>query len=173
MHSPLLLILLPLMAASFLYLLIIIPVEILRRGLATVRFKRILFLGLLTLAYVGLVGTGALSALRPSHSPEVVEGAKWSVRCDPLVDAYQACYGPGWSRDVRDKSGAPTHYVVTVERNGPDGSLEVFGRELPLAEVAPSLLEPGADGIVRFDAVARAVTFELEGQSIRYDLPDP
>ena|SRR5688572_7101297 len=161
------------MAAGFLYLVLIIPVEILRRGLATVRFKRILFLGLLTLSYVGLLGTGALSGLRPAHSPNEIEGAQWSVRCEPLVDAYQACYGPGWSRDVRDKSGAPTHYVVTVERNGPDGSLEVFGRQLPLAEVAPALLEPGAESIVRFDAGTRAVIFEFEGQSIRYDLPRP
>jgi hypothetical protein len=173
MQSLLLYVLLPLMAASLLYLLILIPVEVLHRRFATVRFKRILFLGLVTLAYVGLLGSGALSGLRPSHSPEVVEGAKWSVRCEPLVDAYQACYGPGWSRDVRDRSGAPTHYVVTVERNGPDGSLEVFGRELQLADVAGSLLEPEAQGIMRFDAAARAVTFDLGGQSIRYDLRRP
>ena len=124
MQSLLLYVLLPLMAACLLYLLILIPVEVLHRRLATVRFKRILFLGLVTLAYVGLLGSGALSGLRPSHSPEVVEGAKWNVRCEPLVDAYQACYGPGWSRDVQDRAGAPTHYVVTVERNGADGSLD-------------------------------------------------
>jgi hypothetical protein len=163
----------PLMAASFLYLLVIIPVEIIRRDRASVRFKRVLFLGLLILAYVGLLGTGALSALRPSHSPEEIEGAQWSVRCEPLVDAYQACHGPGWSRDVQDKSGAPTHFVVTVERKVPEGWLEVFGQQLPLSEVAPSLLEAGSQGIVRFDAGTRTVTFELEGQSIRYNLPSP
>lgn len=168
-----LLIFVPLMAASFLYLLVLIPIEVVRRDLATVRFKRILFLGLLILAYAGLVGTGALSGLRPTHSPEIIEGAKWSVRCEPLVDAYQACHGPGWSRDVQDKSGAPTHFVVTVERNGLGGSLEVFGQQLPLADVAPSLLESGSASVVHFDAATRAVTFELGSQAIRYDLPSP
>ena len=114
-----------------------------------------------------------VSACGSSSPPEEIEGAKWNVRCEPLVDAYQACYGPGWSRDMHDKSGAPTHYVVTVERNGPDGSLEVFGRELPFAEVAPALLEPGSASVVRFDAGTRAVSFELGSQTIHYDLPKP
>jgi hypothetical protein len=172
LRTLLTLVFLPLVAASFLYLLVIIPVENLRRRLATVRFKRRLFLGLLVLAYVGTFGAAGVGALL-QPSLEKAEGARWSVRCDALVDAYRACYGPGWSRDARDRSGAPTHYVVTVEHLGPDGALEVFGRELPFAQVAPALLEPGSTRIVRFDAGTRAVTFELGSQTIHYDLPSP
>ena len=46
------LVILPLMAACFLYLVVIIPIETFRRRLATVPFKRRLFLALLALAYV-------------------------------------------------------------------------------------------------------------------------
>ena len=54
---------LPLMAASFLYLLVIVPVETLSRSVATVPFKRRLFLGLLAACYLAMFVAAGVDAL--------------------------------------------------------------------------------------------------------------
>lgn len=174
--------LIALILSAFIYLAVIIPVEMFKRRLATVAFKRgvyalsLLASCVLTFGGYGLARLSGLAApssatLLPASSPTVIEGAHWNVRCEPLGQAHRACHGPGTTSGGQERVGPPTHYVVSVERLGPDGALELYSERVPIAEVAPEVLGPEVAEVVAFDAASREVTFDLGQRTVRFVLP--
>ena len=124
---------------------------------------------------VALGSAGACSRGDPPGAPAAALPARdeWLVECRPVKDdLHQACAGPGWEARRAREPGRFHFYQVSVERTqGADAPQVLFVKRLDIAGIDPKALE-NAPGIVRYDAAARAVRFDVGREPVVFPLED-
>lgn len=109
---------------------------------------------------------GAPAAQAPSRE-------EWRVECRAVKDdRHQGCYGPGWEAMRPREPGRFHFYQVSVERKqAGDAPHVLFVKRLDIAQVDGKLLQEGGGAqVVRYDAPARAVRFDVGRESIAFPL---
>jgi hypothetical protein len=120
-------------------------------------------------AAVVLAANVSCSRTEVPPPPRLPAQAEWRPECRAVRDErHQACYGPGWEAQRAREAGRFHFYQVSVERTqGTEPSLVLFLKRLGVDEVDPKLLRDTPEGdIVRYDAAARSVRFDLGREPI-------
>ena len=95
----------------------------------------------------------------------------WQVICVKIEPNYQACYGPGWSENVKRKIENYDFYEISIEKVKPNGdSTVIHSNRFKISEVNETVIDRNAQNVVEIDKNKNNIIFHIKNPPYIYKL---
>ena len=92
------------------------------------------------------------------------------ARCTQFSNSLQACYGPGWSTNVKPYEDPYDFYEISVEKISKSSSTVLFKKSFKATEVLKSALNDYSEGLAEISKSGSVLKFKIQEQPFKVEL---